>query len=146
MKKLFLLFFLTTFFFSCKDQIAEEWDRLAQLRCEQIESGKDLSFANVLLPMVMRLSQDLDHSNVLDVGCGVGFVTREIARRSQNVVGIDISKASIEHARKRTGSIRNVQFFHSSVEQFSVGQEQESFTCAVSNMMLMIPSMPVVKR
>ena len=92
------------------EQVAAEWDRLAHLRCAQIESGKDLSFINVLLPMIMNLAEGLNHSDVLDVGCGAGFVTRAIAKRSNNVVGIDSSKASIEQACQRMGNFYNIAY------------------------------------
>src|SRR5688572_17599729 len=102
-----------------KDHVAEEWNRLVLLRCEQIESGLDLSFTNVLLPMIIQMTNNLDLGKVLDVGCGAGFVTRKIAESSKNIIGIDISEVSVEVAKKRNGKVKNIQFLHSSVEQFS---------------------------
>jgi SAM-dependent methyltransferase len=37
---------------------------------------------------------------VLDVGCGNGYFTRELARRGARATGIDISPRMIEHARR----------------------------------------------
>ena len=41
----------------------------------------------------------LDDSTVLDLGCGHGRMSRELARRGAHVVGIDISSALLEKAR-----------------------------------------------
>lgn len=119
------------------EQVAREWDRLCKLRCDQIESGKDLSFTNVLLPMIISLAEGLDHSDVLDVGCGTGFATRAIATRSKKVIGIDSSKASIENACQRIGNIKNIAFVHSSIEQYAEQHKKNSCSLAISNMMLM---------
>ena len=37
---------------------------------------------------------------VLDVGCGLGTLSMELARNNINVLGIDISKKSIDYAKK----------------------------------------------
>lgn len=123
--------------FTSNDQIAREWNAVCQLRCDQIEQGKDLSFTNVLLPTILTLAEGLDHSNVLDVGCGAGFVTRAIASLSTNVVGIDLSKASIELANERMGDLTNIEYIHSSVEHYAEVHRGALYTLVISNMMLM---------
>jgi 2-polyprenyl-3-methyl-5-hydroxy-6-metoxy-1,4-benzoquinol methylase len=37
---------------------------------------------------------------VLDIGCGNGFLTRDIAEKARSVTGVDINKNNIELARK----------------------------------------------
>jgi len=39
---------------------------------------------------------------ILDVGCGNGALTADLAKHCRNVVGIDISQGNIEQARKRS--------------------------------------------
>lgn len=46
----------------------------------------------------------------LDVGCGAGAFTRELAGRARHVVGIDLSPAMIELARRRSSHLSNVEF------------------------------------
>ncbi|HEX8620280.1 MAG TPA: class I SAM-dependent methyltransferase [Thermoanaerobaculia bacterium] len=41
-------------------------------------------------------------TNVLDIGCGIGRWSRQLARRGANVVGVDVAQAMIDEARKRT--------------------------------------------
>ena len=42
----------------------------------------------------------LQTPRVLEIGCGVGFISLELARNGCNVIGIDISEKNIEVAKK----------------------------------------------
>jgi SAM-dependent methyltransferase len=57
--------------------------------------------------------------SVLDVGCGEGLFTREIARRYPNVqvVGIDVDADAIAAASARSASVPNVRFLVRDVRQ-----------------------------
>lgn len=53
-------------------------------------------------PAVFDLCGDVRGQRVLDLGCGEGYCTREMAARgSRQTLGIDLSGAMIEQARKR---------------------------------------------
>jgi 2-polyprenyl-3-methyl-5-hydroxy-6-metoxy-1,4-benzoquinol methylase len=41
-------------------------------------------------------------TNVLDLGCGIGRWSRQLARRGANVTGVDVAPSMVEEARKRT--------------------------------------------
>ena len=51
---------------------------------------------------------DLSGKRVLDIGCGNGRQTRFLARHFQKVVGVDISAAAVELARRETTRETNV--------------------------------------
>src|SRR5258708_3682042 len=110
-----------------------EWDRIAKLRQDQIGHGLDLSYSHVLEPTLLDFTAGCDCTSVLDVGCGVGILTARLAETSKNVVGIDISGASIALARKDVLSTGNPRFFETSVEAFA-GEFQERFSVIVANM------------
>jgi 2-polyprenyl-3-methyl-5-hydroxy-6-metoxy-1,4-benzoquinol methylase len=67
---------------------------------------------------------------ILDVGCGAGYVSLELARNGHHVVGIDISEANIEIARRTAadnpykdgfGSLAyHVQPFHEAQGEYDV--------------------------
>lgn len=47
---------------------------------------------------------------VLDIGCGVGRMTRALARRAARVIGIDVSGEMIAQARALNGDLENVEW------------------------------------
>jgi SAM-dependent methyltransferase len=51
-------------------------------------------------------------SRVLDVGCGTGSVSRAVARRAASVLGVDLSTAMVEQARRRAADegLANLDF------------------------------------
>lgn len=60
------------------------------------------------------------NSNVLEIGCGIGTVTRLIARATPqgNVLAVDISPKSIEMARKFNSKFSHVEFAVSDMTDF----------------------------
>jgi len=112
--------------------VALEWDRIAAVRSRQIGSGADHSALEILAPLVGALLGQT--TCLLDVGCGTGWLTDTLAKRAQQVVGVDASGVSIKLARRIAVS-PNVKFVHASLEVFSkthVGL----FSAAVANMTL----------
>lgn len=49
---------------------------------------------------------------LLDIGCGVGRLTRALAARAAHVTGIDISSSMLEQARELNRHLRNVEWVH----------------------------------
>lgn len=49
---------------------------------------------------------------VVEIGCGVGRLTRHIAARAAEVVAIDISERMLQVAREHNGHLRNVRWLH----------------------------------
>lgn len=47
---------------------------------------------------------------VLDVACGEGYGSHLLASVARSVLGLDISEAAIEHARRRYGGVGNLRF------------------------------------
>ncbi len=52
-------------------------------------------------PDLLRLVGDVSGLRVLDVACGNGRITRELARRGATVVGVDLSTALLDKAHAR---------------------------------------------
>ena len=69
---------------------------------------------------------------ILDVGCGVGFLSYEIALQtgdSGRVSGIDQNSEMIRHANKRCGSLRNTKFSELNAEDLPFPEESFDAAC-----------------
>jgi SAM-dependent methyltransferase len=49
---------------------------------------------------------------VVDIGCGLGRLTRPLSRRADRVIGLDVSREMIERARKLNDDLDNVEWVH----------------------------------
>src|SRR5215469_15195877 len=54
----------------------------------------------------VRLAADLDARRIVDLGCGTGLLTRELAGDGRDVVGVDPSAAMLAVARGQPGADR----------------------------------------
>src|SRR5438477_13204952 len=78
------------------DSIADDWVRHADTN----DYRNDL-----LMPLMLELLADVRGSSILDLGCGEGGYSRELARRGAKVVGVDGSSRLIARARERAPDI-----------------------------------------
>jgi 2-polyprenyl-3-methyl-5-hydroxy-6-metoxy-1,4-benzoquinol methylase len=74
------------------------WDSAAEAWDDFVESGKDWYRTEVHGPALLETCGDVNGLDVLDLGCGQGFLSRELARRGARVVGVDISGRQIANA------------------------------------------------
>jgi SAM-dependent methyltransferase len=73
-------------------------------------NARDLRFgASLADPMI------IDHifgsgNNVLEVGCGFGWVAMALARTQETVVGVDVSAKAVDQACRESSNLSNVHF------------------------------------
>jgi 2-polyprenyl-3-methyl-5-hydroxy-6-metoxy-1,4-benzoquinol methylase len=65
-----------------------------------VESGADYYRHAVHGPALLSACGPVEGRDVLDLGCGQGFFSRELARRGARVVGVDLSDALVSCARR----------------------------------------------
>ncbi len=88
---------------------------------DSVTSPMDYDAELRLLNEVLRLAYGIErHDRVLDVGCGAGQTTREVARMAAegSALGIDLSAEAIARARElaQVEGIRNVTFEHADAQ------------------------------
>ena len=83
-----------------------------------------------MLATAAQLGRPTRHERALDFGCGVGRLTRALARRFDEAVGIDVSERMLEHARRLNADTANVTFASSDEPP------PEPFDLVVANLVL----------
>jgi SAM-dependent methyltransferase len=132
------------------DQLAAEWDELAEQREGLISEGRDLSYRYILLPRLRELSvKRLEGScRVLDAGCGTGTFVWELADAYPKgaFLAIDPSERSVEIAREKRGPLDNLTFRSMAVESLvHEAGHAGSYDLVIANMLLQnVASLPDV--
>ena len=75
------------------DESADAWDRF-------VEEGFDHYRTAFHGPALLEVCEAVAGLDVLDLGCGQGWFSRQLARRGARVIGIDWSPRLIAHARR----------------------------------------------
>jgi arsenite methyltransferase len=101
------------------EQLREEFDRWAV-------DGKGESMEHDHWPITkpaLELMKITETDNILDVGCGAGWLSRILAKRVPRgrVVGMDISDEMIHHAREASVQQKNLEFIVGSVDEIPRG-------------------------
>ena len=78
-----------------------EWDIASDAYADVQMKGLDFYRLNFFGPAMVDACGDVTGLEVLDLGCGIGYFSREMASRgARRVVGIDISPSQLAHARR----------------------------------------------
>ncbi|HEU5410737.1 MAG TPA: methyltransferase domain-containing protein [Candidatus Acidoferrales bacterium] len=99
------------------------------------DEGKGESMEKEHRPIVeptLALMHIAPNENILDVGCGGGWLVRELASRAPKgrVVGMDISDEMLAHARQASTNMRNTEFIIGSVD--AIPRDANSFGKIIS--------------
>jgi len=66
---------------------------------------------------------DRHYASVLEIGCGNGAMTRELAAFSDRVLALDISPTAIEQARDACADLPQVEFRQANIMQHHLGDD-----------------------
>ena len=81
------------------------WNRFAQEWHVQVGDVGDSNRRLNSDPVLWSFAGDVAGLDVLDAGCGTGYLSRQLAQRGARVVAVDLSEEMIEIARARAPSI-----------------------------------------
>jgi len=106
-----------TLFFNAKAGSRERWrvDHILQ----KSRGGEDL--INNYLPIcrdcnfLRRNYGSLEGKRILELGCGIGRFTRELALRASNVTAVDMTLGMLERAKDYTADITNITYINSRI-------------------------------
>lgn len=92
-----------------EDLIERSWEDNADAWIRAVRLGTIASRAltdRAMLDAIISIGP----SKVLDLGCGEGWLTRELGARGIAALGVDRSKALIEQARRGPGDFRQLSY------------------------------------
>ena len=101
-----------------RQEISGFYDKYAN---QQSETG-----VNIRHRTIMKRLRGLglsSHSNVLEIGCGIGTLTGLLASRAGKVLAVDISPESIVRAKQRLGKYSNLSLLVSDMSDFSTTEK-----------------------
>ncbi|HSU17470.1 class I SAM-dependent methyltransferase [Longimicrobium sp.] len=115
------------------DSVRAAWDRAADGYAASQEAGLDYYRYEFLGPAQVAACGDVRGLRVLDVGCGSGYLAREMATRGARAEGVDISPRMIEHARRHEArSPLGIAYHAGDAAEVASLFAAESFDLAVS--------------
>lgn len=101
----------------------------------------DFHHKNIILPSVLRLIDFGNHktgTKLLDVGCGVGNLSRKFSRAGYKVIGVDFSEKMLAYAlREEENEDLGITYHHRDARELDQIVEEESFDLVLSNMAIM---------
>jgi predicted TPR repeat methyltransferase len=100
------------------DESAADWKRVEPILLSDYSAR----------PFVIDLCEPIVNKNILDIGCGEGYVGRELINRgAQYVHGIDISSQMIEQAliQKNEYQITNASYETGDIRDFLVTESEQ---------------------
>ncbi len=117
--------------------LKNEWNKVAKFWNE--EAGDEgVSHQKLDIdPVLLQIIGDVKNKNILEIGCGNGYLSRLLAKRGAKITAVDISSEFIKIATKREKAtplgivylIRNVASLH--------GLKDSHYDLVISNMCLM---------
>lgn len=108
--------------------MGDEWFELAQ-------TGESRNC--FIMPNMLKFMGDVDGKKILDLGCGEGGYSRQLAKRGAKLVSVDCSEKAIEYAAALAGreKLQIEHFVRNSNDLFGI--ESERFDIVLCSMMLM---------
>ncbi len=93
----------------------------------------DPSRQYVQFPTILRLLGKIKDKDILEIGCGEGALTRQLAENGANVIAYDSSVEQIKIAEEKTDANQGIRYFVADNINF---QSDILFDAIVSNMVL----------
>lgn len=119
-----------------KQQVAAHWDRrAAHFDADfghSIKTAAERAAWDRILDLIVPAGEPID---ALDVGCGTGFLSLELAARGHRVVGIDLAPAMLEAARGKA-TVRGLAVRFETADAEQLPYPAQSFDLVISRHVL----------
>ncbi|NHI84265.1 MAG: class I SAM-dependent methyltransferase [Candidatus Thorarchaeota archaeon] len=116
------------------DPIEEQWQVNSEAFAELIGGTGTPHHQEILVPCLDRMIGDVTGKDLLDAGCGEGYLSRRYAKKGASVTGVDISRKLIKLCNFHT--IGNARYHVGNICALDESYES-SFDIALCNLVLL---------
>ena len=111
------------------------WSAMGDEWFEMAQTGESRNC--FIMPNMLKFMGDVKGKRILDLGCGEGGYSRELAKKGANLVSVDCSEKAIEYATDLAGkeNLNIEHYVRNSNDLFGI--ESEQFDIVLCSMMLM---------
>jgi len=117
----------------CDESILDSWEKNAMLWTRAVREGQIESRELATNRAIIKTVLDLSPESVLDVGCGEGWLIRELNPYVSRLVGVDAVPGLVAQANSAGGG----EFFVASYEDLNSGAIKRQFDVVVCNYSLL---------
>ncbi|WP_409972914.1 class I SAM-dependent methyltransferase [Bacillus sp. Bva_UNVM-123] len=117
------------------DEAIKRWDNFADEYSANHGEQGDIHKEVLLNPVLFSLMGNVKNKQILDAGCGEGYLSRLLAKSGAVVTAVDYSLRMIEIAKARTSNDLQIDYRHGNCENLS-SFDDKSFDLIVSNMVI----------
>jgi len=117
------------------EQAIQRWNQYAERYTANYDEQGDIHRVVLLNPTIFSLLEEIDGKQVLDAGCGEGYLSRLLMKEGARVTAVDYSHKMLDIAKERTHQQKAIQFLQGNCEDLTF-LANEQFDCIVSNMVL----------
>ncbi|WP_127139359.1 class I SAM-dependent methyltransferase [Flagellimonas oceanensis] len=96
-------------------EILDSWNKNANEWIRVIQNN-DIPSRKFTNSAILECTQELEGKTIADIGCGEGWLTRELQKLGWNATGLDATKELIEEARKRSSQTFEVFSFEAIID------------------------------
>lgn len=117
------------------DNSTRSWNNLGEEWFELAQTGE--SRMNFIMPYMLNIIGEVNEKKILDLGCGEGGYSRELAKKGAIMTSIDCSEPAINYAKKQA-DLNNYDITHHIRNSNDLyGVVDDSFDIVLCSMMLM---------
>jgi ubiquinone/menaquinone biosynthesis C-methylase UbiE len=114
-----------------------EWDKKRDVmhRYDLTAHIYDMQYAEEQTAKIKGAMESIDlneQDSVLDVGCGTGFLFDYVSNEVEAIVGLDISREILLHAKKRAGKFSNVHLVLADADNMPLKENISSHVFALT--------------
>lgn len=118
------------------ERVGRYWDENAETWTKLVRAGYDHYRDGLNTPAFLEMLPEVSGLCGLDVGCGEGHNTRELARLGARMTGIDVSETFVRHAREaEAAEPLGVRYELASADELPFGDASFDFATAFMSLM-----------